>query len=75
MPYYKHGSKLTQHNDAAFDAVYHPGQAVPYSGIYKCNGCGHEIAANKGDPFPPQNKHQHENRAVPIAWQLIVATK
>lgn len=75
MPYYKHPSKLTQHLGSAFDVVHHLGQTVPFSGIYICRGCGHEIAANKGDPFPPQNKHQHVNRAIPVTWQLVVATK
>lgn len=52
---------------------YTPGQEVPFSGIYRCEVCGKEITSNQGDPFPPQNHHQHENRRA-ISWQLIVRT-
>lgn len=52
-------------------ATHKPGEKVPLSGIYKCNGCDHEIAANKGDPFPPQNHHQHNPKSS-IIWRLIV---
>jgi len=53
---------------------YGPGQAVPQSGIYKCRGCKHEITSNAGDPFPPQNHHQHLSIQGPIAWRLLVWT-
>jgi hypothetical protein len=52
---------------------YTPGQAVPVSGIYRCEVCGKEVTSNEGDPFPPQNHHQHTNRSA-ISWQLIVRT-
>jgi hypothetical protein len=55
----------------AFESIYHPGKKVPHSGIYRCVNCGHEDCCNKGDPFPPQNKHQHVS-ALPIGWQLLV---
>ena len=66
------GSGLT-----AFAAKYKPGQAVVHSGIYRCTGCGDEIASNKGTVFPPQNHHQHPPGtalvpAKPIEWQLLV---
>lgn len=57
-----------------WDTTYSPGHEVPLSGIYRCQGCGSEIASNKGDPFPPQNHHQHAWLGVDIAWQLIVKT-
>lgn len=55
--------------------VYGIGALVPASGIYRCTGCGDEITSNKGDKFPPQNRHQHVNHAVPVQWQLIVKTQ
>jgi hypothetical protein len=55
--------------------VYGIGAAVPASGIYRCTGCGDEITSNKGDKFPPQNRHQHANSSVPVQWQLIVKTQ
>jgi hypothetical protein len=51
------------------------GSPVPASGIYRCTGCGHEITSNKGDNFPPQNRHQHSNPKVDVFWQLIVKTQ
>ena len=56
---------------AAFKAVYSPGQLVPFSGIYICVNCGDEDACNKETKFPPQNKHQHKS-ADPIGWKLLV---
>ncbi|MBK5512280.1 protein L [Pseudomonas sp. TH15] len=55
--------------------VYGTGAVVPASGIYRCTGCGDEITSNKGDKFPPQNRHQHTNLSVPVQWQLIVKTQ
>lgn len=55
--------------------AYGIGATVPASGIYRCTGCGDEITSNKDDKFPPQNRHQHVNQAVPVQWQLIVKTQ
>lgn len=71
MALYKDASKLTQSTHAAFDAELTPGTVVVNSGIYRCVNCGDEIAANKGNPLPPQNHHQHRN-GLPIRWKLLV---
>jgi hypothetical protein len=47
---------------------------VPNSGIYRCVNCGDEDCCNKGDPFPPQNKHQHRT-TTPIGWKLLVLSQ
>jgi len=52
--------------------MYEPGAKVPFSGIYKCAGCNKEITSNEGDPFPPQNHHQHDQSQGKIRWKLIV---
>lgn len=71
MAFYKYG-ELLQHSDHAnFEAVWSPGYVPPDSGIYRCVNCGDEIAANKGNPLPPQNHHQHRNGS-PIRWKLLV---
>lgn len=75
MAKYKYPTAVTQVNGNAFDMTHSPGQTVPHSGIYKCDNCGLEDANNKGDPFPPQNHHQHTNRLLPIKWRLVVATQ
>jgi hypothetical protein len=72
MALYKHGNHLTQTNDAAFDLIHSPGVATPHSGIYRCEGCGHEVASNAGNPLPPQNHHQHSTSQGPIRWYLLV---
>ena len=74
MAFYKSSNYLQQSNDTAFDALTSPGQATPYSGIYRCEGCGHEVAANRNNPMPPQNHHQHNHTQGLIRWRLIVAT-
>ena len=75
MALYKNANFLKHADGNAFDLVnaLKPGQICQHSGIYRCTGCGDEIASNKGNPMPPQNHHQHVPQTVPIKWQLIVA--
>lgn len=72
MAYYKDATHLQQNNDANFDLHRHPGTQTPYSGIYRCVVCGHEVVSTHQHPLPPQNHHQHANRQQ-ITWQLLVA--
>ena len=65
-PHVKSGS------GGAFDNTHKPGSIVPFSGIYRCDNCGHEDACNKGDPFPSQNHKQHSPSCGTIAWRLLV---
>jgi len=73
MVLYKDSRYLQPSNDGAFDRVYEPGTATPYSGIYRCEACGHNVTdvAEPGRKLPPQNHHQHTNRLVPIRWRLV----
>ena len=72
MAQYKYGTYLHQNDHSAYDVLCTPGQECENSGIYRCETCGDEIASNKGNPFPPQNHHQHSPGAGPIRWKLIV---
>jgi hypothetical protein len=72
MAIYKYVSYLKQMQSDAFDADNTPGTAAPYSGIYRCMGCGKEVASNQGQPLPPQNHHQHDQNRGSILWRLIV---
>ena len=72
MALYKYPQNLSQTSDEAFDKVYTPGSSTPHSGIYRCEGCGDEIAANQGNPLPPQNHHQHSVYQGNIRWRLTV---
>lgn len=71
MALYKHATNLTAHTSDEFDKKHPPGTVVSNSGIYRCVNCGDEIAANKNNPLPPQNHHQHAAQQ-PILWQLLV---
>lgn len=72
MASYKYAHYLTVNNHEAFDTELTPGTISANSGIYRCTVCGDEIAANKGNPLPPQNHHQHNPSQGSIRWKLIV---
>lgn len=72
MALYKDARYLAQNNDVAFDKEYNPGDITPFSGIYRCMGCGHEIVSEENNPFPPQNHHQHTPAQGKIRWRMVV---
>lgn len=74
MAKYKYSKYLTQDTGSGFDSIYEPGQANVHSGIYYCEGCGHEITHVKDKPLPPQNHHTHTTAQGKIRWRLIVYT-
>jgi len=74
MANYKYSKYLNQSNHAAFDTITHPGNNVPHSGIYRCEGCGENIVSTRGHTMPPQNHHQHTTSQGAIRWRLIAAT-
>ena len=74
MAYYKDSKYLKYDPDPAFDKTHPPGANTPFSGIYRCAGCGHEITSVAPHPLPPQSHHQHNALQGHIRWQLIVGT-
>jgi hypothetical protein len=72
MALYKYQQFIAQSTHAAFDQLHEPGSSTPYSGIYRCEGCGHEVTSVYPHPLPPQNHHQHSNAQGAIRWRLIV---
>jgi hypothetical protein len=72
MPYYKYTQFLFPQKGQEFDAIHSPGFATPYSGIYRCTGCGSSVTSVHPHPLPPQNHHEHDPLDVPIRWQLAV---
>ena len=72
MATYECEGYLVKLEDAAFKNEHKPGGAAPFSGIYRCMGCGSEVASNEHQPLPPQNHHQHQQNQGEIRWKLIV---
>jgi hypothetical protein len=72
MALYKYSQFVGMSDSAAFDTLHKPGATTPHSGIYRCEGCGHEIASNGGNPLPPQNHHQHTTSQGAIQWRMTV---
>ena len=75
MALYKDFHRLMISNNPAFDAVHDPGAATPHAGIYRCEGCGYEVASSEGNPLPPQNHHQHSPGQSAIRWRLVVCAQ
>ena len=72
MAQYKYREHLFHSGNAAFDTRHSPGTIAQNPGIYRCTGCGDEIAMAKGHALPPQNHHQHPAGLGKIEWQLLV---
>ena len=75
MALYKYANFLGQHKSGAFDHPFSPEQHVQSSGIYRCTGCGGEIAIEEGRCFPPESHHKHRPAQGPAKWQLVVAVQ
>jgi len=75
MAVYKYTKYLEQSDHQAFDQIHSPGTSTPYSGIYRCEGCGENEVSTYSHPLPPQNHHQHTAAQGAIRWRLIVSTK
>lgn len=71
MALYKYSKFLSPRDGPAFDVLHPPAATTPYSGIYRCEVCGHEVVSTEGHPLPPQDHHQHSSYRS-IQWQLIV---
>ena len=72
MALYKSTTYVTQVSDEAFDKIHEPGSTTPFSAIYRCEGCGHEIVSEEQKPFPPQNHPQHTAAQGRIRWRMVV---
>jgi hypothetical protein len=70
MAYYKHAKFFTEDKHTDFDQLFRPGTATPYSGVYRCEVCGHEAVSTKTHPLPPE----HHNAYQPTKWRLIAAS-
>jgi hypothetical protein len=57
--------------EVEFDRLHTPGEAVPLSGIYRCEGCAFEDVGERGRIFPPA-RDPHVCRPGATKWRLIV---
>jgi hypothetical protein len=73
MALYKYSQYLSKSDHSAFDGSHAPGISAPYPGIYRCTGCGKEIATAAAHTLPPQTHHTHTAAQGRIAWQLTVS--
>jgi hypothetical protein len=69
---YKYSHFIQHIDNAAFDQINQPGIAAPWAGIYRCEGCGHEIAIAHNHILPAQNHPQHTQQQGAIRWRLTV---
>lgn len=59
----------------AFDKIHQPGEIAPFSGIYRCEGCGVELAVEDKQRLPSHRtcvNHHPEGRKGDVSWRLIV---
>jgi hypothetical protein len=75
MALYKYSQFIELSSDEAFDKIQDPSTSAPWPGLYRCEGCGHEIGIAQGHTLPPQNHHQHTHSQGSIRWRLVVSHK
>ena len=74
MALYKFQNYLAVSKSGSFDLALSPSAPVPCAGIFRCTGCGTEIAVESIGLLPDRSHHPHQPRQGPIQWQLVVAT-
>ena len=74
MAQYQNPNFLQKIANVAFNSTYHAGALAPFSGIYRCDVCGHEAVSTVGHHLPAQGLEHTHKVLNPIAWRLIVAS-
>ena len=74
MALYKYQNYLSVSKNGAFDLALSASAPVPCAGIFRCTGCGTEIAVESVGLLPDRSHHAHQPKQGPIQWQLVVAT-
>ena len=72
---YKYSNYLAPSKNTAFDQVLAAGLHIPSGGIYRCVGCGNEIAVEANNVLPNRQHHPHTPAQGEVRWQLIIATQ
>jgi hypothetical protein len=72
---YKYRNYLAVSKNTSFDQVLPAGLHIPSAGIYRCVGCGNEVALEANNVLPDRQHHPHAPAQGVVRWQLIVATQ
>ena len=72
---YKYLFYLASSPNPRFDHNSAGGVSAPHAGIYRCQACGREVVADKGEKLPGQDHHKHQDARDPIRWRLAVAAQ
>ena len=74
MALFKYKNYLSQTKSGSFDLLLQPNAFIPCAGIFRCTGCGVEMAFEAVGTFPDRDHHPHTPAQGPLQWQLVVAT-
>ena len=72
---YKYAYFLIRSPNTRFDHVYPAGGVAAHTGIYRCDGCGAEVAAKAREPLPAIDDHDHDSEGGGTRWRLTVAAQ
>jgi hypothetical protein len=73
MAYINRPGSVTLRASPIFDQLFAAAEIAPYTGIYRCVGCGREGTCARGAPLPSADHHKHTPVQGAIRWQLAVA--
>jgi hypothetical protein len=72
---YKYPNYLNVSKSSSFDQVLPAGLHIPSGGIYRCVGCGNEIAQGANTVLPDRQHHVHKPAQGEVRWQLVIAAQ
>lgn len=72
---YKYPNYLNLSKNSSFDQVLPAGLHIPSAGIYRCQGCGNEVAQEANTVLPDRQHHAHTPAQGDVRWQLVIAAQ
>ena len=72
MAWYKDDTHVKVFEGNVFDTDHRPATHAPMAGIYRCTGCGREVAVDSQQPLPDESHHHHSMNKGAVRWRLIV---
>lgn len=74
MAMYKNPELLKHNQSNVFDILHGARASTPFSGIYRCDGCGYETVSTENHPLPFLHHRLHPQNT-PIQWRLVVVAQ